>query len=136
MRLSWLTRRREEADRQAWLARVQDFHDPALRRRLVAVVGRALEANDAEVDSDEKGVLTSFWWDWKSEADVAAQRYVMPNQTTSHEISVELDDDADNGPWIFTDSGWPDGQVRFMPGAEFSSPNQFLYWFEQAGGVR
>jgi hypothetical protein len=127
-----IRRRRHGQDRQVWLTRVQEFSDPHLRDRLVAVVDAALTAGPADVDTGQFGIHTSASWSWRSADDVAAQRQSRTDGRVDRGAfgGVAGVDDS----WMVT--GADSWSVRFMPGAGFETPGEFLDWFEQQVAAR
>jgi len=127
-------RAREEAARQAWMAKWQDTLDPALHQRVIDATDRALAATlpgYADVDVADGITHTSAWWTRHQVDDTSAQRTVHPDGT-DYQIFIE-DWDPNDGPWVLvsTRPDWePGSKVRWMPGQGFETVEQFLDWFE------
>jgi hypothetical protein len=116
----------------AFRARCQDFHDPALHERLVHVVDSAIAgAGPGEADTSVHDGIehTAVWRRWKR-CHVSAQRTIHPHGR-NHAIRTDGPyrwSDPDAGPWLVT----LDGQrTRFTPGRGFDTPTALLDWFEQ-----
>jgi hypothetical protein len=121
-------RAREEAARQAWLARRQEIYDPVLRQRVIDLIDGAI-ASAEDVETVPIGAVqhTSAWWTWRQDDDTSAQKGVHPDG-----VNYQLSVDPDDGPWVVVTSrrGAFGGDVLWMPGLEFERPEQFLDWFE------
>lgn len=128
---------RHEAQWLDYQARTQHVLNPALHARVVVAVNQALACKPVEVDVDTDLECTheSAFWSWQGEDDMTAQKTIFADGRITYEILTDrIRRGWQEGPWVDTATG--DWGVRFMAGASFSTPEEFLGWCERELGVR